>query len=103
AARIVRERTGVDNLFLQQFKTFGDPDRAQISRFDEKRWFELTGLRDGKKNWLVDQTISVGFCAITDFSRTVLSTDIMSIETAWFDIDRLPRLEFDHDQMVKEA
>jgi 8-oxo-dGTP diphosphatase len=103
ASRIVRERTGVDKLFLQQFKTFGDPDRAQISRFDEARWFELTGQRDGRKNWLVDQTISVGFYAITDFSKTVLHTDFISAETAWFDIDRVPKLEFDHDEMVKEA
>jgi hypothetical protein len=27
----------------------------------------------------------------------------MSAECAWFDIDNLPRLEFDHDEMVKEA
>ncbi len=27
AGRNVKERTGIDNLFLQQFKAFGDPDR----------------------------------------------------------------------------
>lgn len=103
AARIVKERTGVDNLFLQQFKTFGDPDRAQISKFDEKTWAKLTGIPNGKKNWLIDQTISVGFYAITDFSKTLLQTDFISADCAWFDIERLPRLEFDHGEMVKEA
>jgi len=103
AARNVKERTGVDNLFLQQFKTFGDPGRARFEEFDEERWFKATGVRVTKDCWLIDQTISVGFYAITDFSETVLHVDRMVMSCAWFDIDSLPKLEFDHEEMVKEA
>ena len=103
ANRNVKERTGIGNLFLQQFKTFGDPDRARTSEFDAEKWYEVTGVRITNDNWLIDQTISVGFYAITDFSLSVPSPDMMSVECAWFDIDSLPRLEFDHDEMVKEA
>lgn len=103
ASRNVKERTGVDNLFLQQFKTFGDPGRAKFEEFDEEKWFRVTGVRITKDNWLVDQTISIGFYAITDFSKTVLHSDMMTVECAWFDIDSVPKLEFDHDEMVKEA
>jgi 8-oxo-dGTP diphosphatase len=103
ANRIVMERTGIGNLFLQQFKTFGDPDRAQTNGFDEQKCFRATGIRITKDNWLIDQTISVGFYAITDFSRSVPKPDMMSEDCAWFDIDNAPKLEFDHDDMVKEA
>jgi 8-oxo-dGTP diphosphatase len=103
AARNVKERTGVDNLFLQQFKTFGDPNRVKFESFDEQQWFEATGVRFGKDNWLIDQTISVGFYAITNFSKTVLHVDMMTEKCEWFDIDALPKLEFDHDEMVREA
>lgn len=103
AARNVKERTGVDNLFLQQFKTFGDPDRAKLSAFDEEKWFEATGVRVTKDNWLLDQTISVGFYAITDFSKTVFHSDLLATQCEWYDIENLPHLEFDHDEMVKEA
>jgi 8-oxo-dGTP diphosphatase len=103
AARNVKERTGVDNLFLQQFKTFGDPNRAKLEEFDEDKWYRAVGVRIGRDNWLIDQTISVGFYSITDFSQTVLQPDVMSIECKWFDIDSLPKLEFDHDEMVLEA
>ncbi|TSD66468.1 NUDIX domain-containing protein [Inquilinus sp. KBS0705] len=103
AARNVRERTGVDNLFLQQFKTFGDPGRARFEEFDNERWFKITGVRIAKDNWLIDQTISVGFYAITDFSETELKLDKMVTACDWFDMDSLPKLEFDHDEMVKEA
>lgn len=103
ANRNVKERTGIDNLFLQQFKTFGDPDRARTSQFDEEQWYKAVGIRIDKNNWLIDQTISIGFYAITDFSRTEPQSDMLTVECAWFDIDNLPKLEFDHDEMVREA
>jgi ADP-ribose pyrophosphatase YjhB (NUDIX family) len=103
AGRNVKVRTGVDNLFLQQFKTFGDPDRIQFDRFDKKKWLEITGLASWEGNWLMDQTVSVGFYAITDFSKTVLQTDISTGACAWFDIGSLPPLEFDHDEIVRDA
>jgi ADP-ribose pyrophosphatase YjhB (NUDIX family) len=103
ANRNVKERTGIDGLFLQQFKTFGDPNRVRLEEFDEERWFAATGVRITKGNWLLDQTISVGFYAITDFSLTVPQPDILADACAWFDINEIPPLEFDHDEMVKEA
>src|ERR1700722_1356011 len=86
AERNVRERTGIDNLFLQQFKTFGDPNRINLQFFDEERWQAATGIRITRDNWLIDQTISIGFYAITDFSLTVPQPDPLSDACAWFDI-----------------
>jgi ADP-ribose pyrophosphatase YjhB (NUDIX family) len=103
ANRNVKERTGIDGLFLQQFKTFGDPNRVKLDEFDEEKWFAATGVRIPRDNWLLDQTISVGFYAITDFSSTVPQPDILADACAWFDIHEIPPLEFDHDEMVKEA
>ncbi len=103
ANRIVKERTGIGNLFMQQFKTFGDPNRARINEFDEEKWFKATGVRMNKTNWLVDQTISIGFYSITDFENTIPKPDMMSDDCKWFDINRVPRLEFDHKEMTKEA
>jgi len=45
----------------------------------------------------------VGFYAITDFSLSVPQPDILADDCAWFDIHEIPRLEFDHDEMVREA
>jgi len=103
ASRNVKERTGIDGLFLQQFKTFGDPKRMNLEEFDEEKWFALTGVRMNRDNWLIDQTISIGFYSITDFSLTVPQPGIMAEDCAWFDIHEIPVLEFDHDEMVKEA
>jgi ADP-ribose pyrophosphatase YjhB (NUDIX family) len=103
AGRNVKERTGIEGLFLQQFKTFGDPNRVKLDEFDEEKWFALTGVRITRDNWLIDQTISVGFYAITDFSLSVPQPGLLAEACAWFDIQEVPPLEFDHDEMVREA
>jgi len=103
AHRIVKERTGIQNLFLQQFKTFGDPGRALTRELDEKKFSAITGVKIGKKNWLIDQTISIGFYAITDFSKVNPQPDFMSDFCRWYDIHQLPGLLFDHNEMVREA
>lgn len=103
AGRISKERTGIKNLFLKQFKTFGDPDRNKFRRFDRERFFRLTGVKVPTDSWLLDRTASIGFYAITDIANTSPEADIMSSECAWFPIDHLPKLAFDHDEMVKEA
>jgi 8-oxo-dGTP diphosphatase len=103
ANRIVKQRTGIGNLFMQQFKTFGDPNRARVNEFDEEKWFKALGVRMTKTNWLVDQTISIGFYSITDFENSIPKPDIMSDDCKWFDLDRVPRLDFDHKEMIREA
>ena len=103
AYRNVKIRTGLKNLFLQQFKTFGGPDRMKFDRFDKKKWTEITGLPSWEGNWLMDQTVTVGFYAVTDFSETVLQSDISIGECAWHDLANLPPLEFDHEDIVRDA
>ena len=53
AARTTGQRTGIENLFLKQFKTFGDPGRNRKVGFDEAKFIELTGIRKGEYNWLM--------------------------------------------------
>src|SRR5580692_3456122 len=99
AGRISKERTGIKNLFLKQFKTFGDPDRNGYRSFNKDRFFKLTGINIPENSWLLDRTASIGFYAITDISHASPEADIMSSECAWFPIDGLPKLAFDHDEM----
>lgn len=104
AARTTTERTGIGNLFLKQFKTFGNPGRnSSQGIFDEEKFYELTGLRFEADNWLLGDTVSVGFYAITDIVHSQPKADFISSECRWFSIDELPELGFDHNEMVREA
>ncbi|WPU92346.1 NUDIX hydrolase [Mucilaginibacter sabulilitoris] len=103
ANRIVMERTGLKDLYLQQYKSFGDPDRIKWSEIDFENFLKKIGVEPIKDSWLMDQTISVGYYALTDFSLVTPQGDFMSDFCAWFNINEIPPLLFDHDQMVKDA
>jgi len=104
SARITIERTGIGNLFLKQFKTFGDPGRNQpYGAFDPEKLYEISGVRIDEKSWLMGSAISVGFYAITDIVKTTPVADFFSSECSWIPINEIPHLGFDHDKMVREA
>jgi hypothetical protein len=103
ASRIVEERTSIKGLYLQQYKTFGGPDRVKFNEIDLDRLAKVPVLKNLKSSWLIDQTISIGYYAITDFSLSKPQPGFMSRSCEWYDIDKIPSLLFDHNQMVKDA
>lgn len=103
AARITAERTGIENLFLKQFKAFGEPNRNHPHSVDQEKFYELTGIRIDENNWLAGPTVSIGYYAITDITAATPKADYLSSECRWFSVDHLPPLGFDHDEMAREA
>jgi ADP-ribose pyrophosphatase YjhB (NUDIX family) len=103
AGRITEERTGIGNLFLKQFKTFGDPGRNDNKAFDPEMFFEITGIRIDENSWLKGQNVTVGFYAVSDIIQATPRPDFLSSECRWFPVDKLPELGFDHEEMVREA
>ena len=104
ATRITEERTGIGNLFLKQFKAFGDPGRNDPrGALDQEKLFEITGVVIDENSWLIGETVSVGFYAITDIINATPKPDFFSSECCWFPVDKLPPLGFDHQDMVREA
>ena len=67
ANRVLNERTGVKNIFLQQFNTFGDPNRTDPA-IHQNRYLEF-GVKIPKDNWLIQRFITVGFYALVDFTE----------------------------------
>jgi len=103
ANRIVKEKTAITGLYLQQYKTFGDPDRIKWNESEIDNFSKMPGYQHIRKSWLMDQTISIGYYAITDFSLVQPQPGFFGSSSAWFDLSDVPPLLFDHDQMVKES
>jgi 8-oxo-dGTP diphosphatase len=103
AGRTVQEKTGISGLYLQQYKTFGDPDRLRWDDFEVQKFAKMEGFSKIRNSWLMDQTVSVGYYAITDFLLVQPRPDFFSTSCAWCDIDKMPDLLFDHNDMVKQA
>ncbi len=79
AERILYDLTGLKNVYLEQLKAYGTPDRDPIER-----------------------TLSVAYFALIDIN--VYKTQINDhYHPEWFLLNDTPQLIFDHEKMVDEA
>jgi 8-oxo-dGTP diphosphatase len=102
ATRILLERTGLSEIFLQQFYVFGDSPFRQ-NRPDYKKTLKKFNIHLDKDNWLSDRTLSIGFYALVDYSLVNPQPDIFTEECRWWDIHEVPDLLFDHNEMIEKA
>jgi 8-oxo-dGTP diphosphatase len=104
ASRITLERTGIVQLFLKQFKTFGNPERIDSNgAFNKETFYQLTGIILDENNWLFGETLSVGFYAVADITAAKPGADFMSSDCQWFPVAELPELGYNHNEIVQEA
>ena len=101
ANRILKERTGLDKIFLQQFETFGDPERTKM--FDQKKISTIFDINLSKDNWMMDRFVSIGYYAIVDYSKVSPTPDAFSEKCIWCDTHEVPQLLFDHNEMIHSA
>jgi 8-oxo-dGTP diphosphatase len=102
AARILEERTTLNNIFLQQFYTFGD-NEDRVLGWRSKIFAPEFIDEFGEDNWLLKRTIGIGYYALIEFSKANIRPDIMYDEFAWHGVTDLPALLFDHNEMVQKA
>lgn len=79
ASRVLKQLTGLKDVYMEQLLVFGEPKRDPIER-----------------------TISITYFALIDIKQyeKQLSDDYRA---EWFALDRIPKLIFDHDEMVAHA
>ncbi|MDN3594581.1 NUDIX hydrolase [Zunongwangia endophytica] len=92
AYRILESRTGVSEIYLQQFKTFGKLNRSNdfFSEYDKNLWH--------KRRFL-----SVGYYALTNFAKVEPKIDYLSEACEWKNINELPQLLMDHQEIFDAA
>ncbi len=100
ATRVLKERTGLDNIFLKQFKVFSDPERSVLNPAvkDVVESGENTSLE-----WFNQRFISIGFYAFVDFTKVVPKPDNFSDNAEWKSIGEKESLMMDHDFILQEA
>ena len=102
ANRVLQERTGLNNVFLQQFHIFGDSPY----RLKEQNAGELTeklGHKVEQESWLFERTLAIGYFALVDYSRVSVTTDFFTDDYQWCDVREVPALLFDHNEVVEKA
>lgn len=80
ARRELQEETGVSRVYLEQLYTFGQPDRDPRER-----------------------VVTVAYYALVKLSVHSVKAATDARNAAWFDVCDLPKLAFDHEEIIEVA
>jgi ADP-ribose pyrophosphatase YjhB (NUDIX family) len=103
AARIAFSRTGLKNLFLQQFRSFGDPLRGIDSGKNPENMSKMAGVEVPADLWIFDRFVSVAFYTLTEFSMVEIKKWSHDESCQWWPVNELPLMMFDHQHIIAEA
>jgi 8-oxo-dGTP diphosphatase len=103
ASRIAWERTGLEDLYLKQFKAFGSPDRTNDTSISLTLTDGSASVKIDKGNWMLDYFVTLGFYTLTEFDLVKPYGEYNIEECEWWDIHNLPPLMFDHQLIIEEA
>lgn len=80
ATRILSSQTSVDNLYLEQFKTFGN-----LERFPERR------------------VITITYYALVNIEKFSPKPGPTEADVMWFKVEEIPQLAFDHNVIFENC
>lgn len=99
--RGLKERTGLGNIYLEQFYTFGNVARYKPEIM--QTILEANGHSTEKYAWMLDRFLSVAYYALINYKEVIPTPDALSDSCDWYDLDELPNLMLDHAEIVAKA
>lgn len=100
AKRILKERTGLDEIYMQQFHVFSAPERS--NKKINRQFLKTAGVRV-TESWMFERFITVGYSALVDFSKVQPVADVFSNACQWFNIHDIPEMMLDHRDILNKA
>ncbi|KAA6325972.1 hypothetical protein EZS27_024868 [termite gut metagenome] len=103
AYRVLKLRTGLNNVYLQQFYLFGDKDRTNIKENEKFLQENNINLTDSEQNphWLLKRHVSVGYYAFVEYAKVNINSKLDEVK--WFMINQIPPLYSDHNAIINKA
>lgn len=111
ARRILEERTGIKDIYLEQFRVFGDAPRT--NRTFLERLIQLNEDKLGKPgdqqfsrkefDWITQRFVSIGYYALVDINKVDPRKIDLDESIDWYPIKALPTMIMDHNDMVMQA
>ncbi len=95
AGRILKELTSLENIFLEQFHSFGDPNR--ISREKDIEWLKSIRAEPDAR------VITVAYYSLVRSDSYEVAASSFATRAYWQPIDSVPELAFDHNQIIERA
>lgn len=97
AVRVLKERTQLNHIYMQQCHVFG-----AVARYDQEKVKTTLKHLIPVDAWF-ERTVSVGYYALVAFEKTQPTPDAYSDVCQWWDLDAVPELLFDHANIIEQA
>jgi ADP-ribose pyrophosphatase YjhB (NUDIX family) len=102
AVRVLQERTGLSEIFLQQFAFFGEAKRGQQGHAE---WMVGQGIIPaGLQAWFEQRFITLCYYALVEYAHVPdPQPDQISELCDWYALEDLPPLMLDHAHIIEQA
>ena len=95
ANRVLFELTGLENIFLEQVYTFGDP--ARITKQKDQDWLKKIRAHPEAR------VITVAYTSLVKKSSLKVTPSSFARKALWIKVKEVPQLAFDHNDIFKKA
>ncbi|WP_255699631.1 MULTISPECIES: NUDIX hydrolase [Dyadobacter] len=108
ANRILQQRTGIKEIYLDQFHIFGKAARNSL-KFMTKlielnpQLLSENGQYGKEFNWFTKRFVSIGYYALVDLNQVVPEKTDLDSSIDWYNIKELPEMIIDHNEIVTKA
>lgn len=95
ANRVLFELTGLENIFLEQVYTFGDP--ARITKQKDQDWLKKIRAHPEAR------VITIAYTSLVKKSNLKVTPSSFARKALWVKVKEVPQLAFDHNDIFKKA
>ena len=95
ASRVLRELTGLDNIYLKQFSAIGSPDRL-LRQPRDLEWLKSIGHPE-------EIVVTIAYYSLINIDQEKASRFIIQSNARWYEVSGVKELAFDHLSILKQA
>ncbi len=95
AERVLRELSGLENIYLEQFKAFGHPSR--VNNETDRKWMNFIRAEPNAR------VITVAYYSLIKLKHYETQAASFAKRAIWQPVSEIPILAFDHNEIVESA
>lgn len=108
ASRILTERTGLEDIYLEQFRVFGDENRILNSPYreiirEEHRKFDDQRFDADVLDWMTSRFVCIGYYALVDINKVNPQNGEFDEYLEWRSVKDIPDMVHDHGEILTVA
>lgn len=108
AKRILKERTGISDIYLEQFKIFGKADKGRKEFLDDLIKLNYPNqanraIENPNYQWFINRFISIGYYALVDIKKTTPTPAEVDESIGWHNVHDVPKLIMDYNEIFEEG